>query len=963
VVGANAGIFQHTFTDGNNTITLDWTISDDPIYQPSPAPGTKGRIGNGALFDGQSYIEITDATVPAELTNEFTIMGWIRPQTVGSGIERLFGAGNEASVNGYNIALDNGQLLFQTNGVEQYLSNVTIEPDLWQHIAVVFDSNNDAHFYLDGAFQETVTGTSPANANNDDPLFIGARIDVNGNIVQAFTGLIDELGVYGRSLTTAELYGIYLRELRWYRDKATSYLTIDTDKPTIELLSDADYWQNGYIQLAVATTDATSAVRLLDFGLKAPGESVFSWQGAVRCVESINSSGAWCPYFDSTLLGGEGVYELQFRVVDGVGNETFSSIYTLYVDGTAPTATSNYSGEWMLPSSQDDVALQWTVTLSGTLNDPDLATIPPVAGSGVATDTVLVDLVDGTGGRFSDEPQAATVNGTTWTIDYQMRGVRPQGTYSITLSLADWVGNEAAVTVGTVRLDERPATVDFNGWDLSTTISQTMVLSGTSSDLPDWGGDVVSHHFEEAVGATTFYNTASSQFYTITHSSCISCPNAGISTLFGNGVQFNGTDERIDTPFVLNPATETFAVSVWINVASLGSQRVILQQLDGTGTGRTWLYVLGGNGKIQSNLGGVLATTTAVTVGEWHHVALTYDGKILYLYLDGNLEASGVRSPEWTDGTLQLGLSKGNGSPFAGILDEFTLYDRTLDAQEIYALAQKDVAGVATIELALKAADFMTETTTVITGWVPVTTNFNTETVLDWQYPLPPDLEDFYTIYLRGNDAFGNQGRTNAVWRGLIDMVSPVITATAQQTWDGNAPVTDYSFVFQDFILDDGSFVQPCAAGELVSLTYNDSNLPHDGLAYELSGSCRVAGHETSRDLTVCDVAGHCTTETVVARVAHLLIISKENATDARLQWTQPTGYCGYAVHRSPTPYFVPNAGTEIDTVSGGTNTYLLSGGLLTTPRFYTIVATDCISGVAIANEVGVMQMPIVAGD
>ena len=59
-------------------------------------------------------------------------------------------------------------------------------------------------------------------------------------------------------MSEAEINGIYLRELRWYRDKATTYLTVDTDAPTIELLSDAAYWPNGYNQLAVATTDATS---------------------------------------------------------------------------------------------------------------------------------------------------------------------------------------------------------------------------------------------------------------------------------------------------------------------------------------------------------------------------------------------------------------------------------------------------------------------------------------------------------------------------------------------------------------------------------------------------------------------------------------------------------------------------------------------------------------------------------
>ncbi len=853
--------------------TLSQTMDGETVTQPNPAPGTKGRIGNGVLFDGNGNIEVENATVPAALTNDFTIMAWIRPEGDGVGGERIFGAGGEASFDGYNFGLYNGNLLFQTYGIQQYQTGVQVTPDRWQHVAVVFDINNDAHFYLDGAFQQTVTGTSPANANTDDPLFIGARTDGNGDIIQGYTGMIDELALYGRSLTEAELYGIYLRELRWYRDKAVTYLTVDTDTPTIELLSDAAYWPDGYIQLAVATTDATSGVSLLDFGLKAPGESDFTWQGAPRCAESDDNGGAWCPYFDSTQLGGEGVYELQFRAVDAVGNETLSPVYMLYVDGTAPTASGNYTGQWVQPSAQSDANLSWILALSGSLSDPDLATTPAIAGSGVATNTVLVDLVDAFGGRFSDAPQQATVSGNTWSLDYQMRGVRPQGTYTVSLTVADVVGNEAALTLGTLRLDERPPAVDFDDRSLGTVISNTAVLSGTAGDLPDWGDSVVEHYFEEPAGSTLFYNTTNSQFYTPTHSTCTSCPTAGVPALFGNGVQFDGVDDFIDVPFVINPAAQSFAASVWINVTHLDSQRVIVQQLDDNGTGRTWLYILT-NGKIQSNLGGVLATTSSITPGEWHHVALTYDGADLRLYLDGRLEASAARTPETTEGDLWLGVNKSGGSPFMGTMDEFALYDRALSDHEIYALAQQDVVGVKSVDVAITPAVFVTDTTTLPTDWVSVTVISEGAKKTAWQYALPAGLEDFYEISARSTDAFGNLGRSYTAWRGLIDTVAPTVVGNGLHVGSGASAWTEYTFTFTDFLLDESSYVQPCGSGSLVSLRYADPVLPYDGLPYQVTAICSVAGHEASRDLTVCDVAGHCTTITVIPRLATELTLT-----------------------------------------------------------------------------------------
>lgn len=859
------------------------TVGGETVYQPSPAPGTKGRIANGALFDGQSYIQVNDAAVPAALTNDFTIMAWIRPEFVdGSNIQRIIAAGIDASTNGYGFALENGDLMFHAQGVQRYVSNVTIEPDRWQHVAVVFDSSNDAHFYLNGQHQQTIAGSSPANPNNDDPLYIGARINSGGNLVQTFDGMIDELAVYGRTLTEAELYGIYLRELRWYRDKATTYLTIDTDSPTIELLSDAAYWPDGYIQLAVATTDATSAVTLLDFGLKAPGETEFSWHGATPCAEtSVNA--AWCPNFDSSQLGGEGAYEMQFRAVDAVGNETLSTIYTLYVDGTAPTAAglATYDGRlWDLPTTD---ALHWQLSLSGTLADPDLVATPSVAGSGVVTNTVMVSLVDGIGGLVSEKPQQATVTGSAWAIDYEITGLRPQGVYTIVVSLEDAVGNGTTTAVGSLSFDERSPNVELSYWELPTTIiSQTTTLSGAVTELPDWGDNVVEHHFEEMAGATLFYNTASSQYITPSHSSCGTCPTAGGAALFGSGVQFDGIDDQIDIPFVINPITNTFAASVWFNVTDLSGTHILLQQLDGTGVGRTWLGVQS-SGVLYTYLGGsALNGQTAVSLNEWHHAAVTYDGQTVRLYLDGRLEASQLRTLEASDGDMRLGVDKTGNDRFTGMMDEFILYDRALKTDEIYVLAQSGTSGIASVEIAIVAQDFVTDTVglqlrmnEVITHWVNTTVDTTGTNLTSWHYALPTDMEDFYEVYLRSSDLYSNTERDNGVWRGLIDMVPPTVVGSGHQIGSGPAAQTEYIFTFTDFLLDESSYMQPCDSGELVSLRYDNPAFPHDGLPHEVTATCQVPGHETSRDLTACDIAGHCTTITInpTSGILHLLTV------------------------------------------------------------------------------------------
>jgi hypothetical protein len=95
-------------------------------------------------------------------------------------------------------------------------------------------------------------------------------------------------------------------------------------------------------------------------------------------------------------------------------------------------------------------------------------------------------------------------------------------------------------------------------------------------------------------------------------------------------------------------------------------------------------------------------------------------------------------------------------------------------------------------------------------------------------------------------------------------MVPPAVLGSGQYIGGGTAAQTEYTFSFSDFILDETSYVQPCNAGSLVSLTYNDSLLPQDGLPYDVVATCRVPGHEASRDITACDTVNHCTTVTII---------------------------------------------------------------------------------------------------
>jgi len=90
-----------------------------------------------------------------------------------------------------------------------------------------------------------------------------------------------------------------------------------------------------------------------------------------------------------------------------------------------------------------------------------------------------------------------------------------------------------------------------------------------------------------------------------------------------------------------------------------------------------------------------IRTTRKLTLGDWYHVALTYDGSAraagLQLYINGKLHQSEVLQDNLsgtikTDAELQVG-NKGLGKPFRGSIDDLRLYERVLDKAEVEQLA------------------------------------------------------------------------------------------------------------------------------------------------------------------------------------------------------------------------------------------------------------------------------------
>lgn len=107
-----------------------------------------------------------------------------------------------------------------------------------------------------------------------------------------------------------------------------------------------------------------------------------------------------------------------------------------------------------------------------------------------------------------------------------------------------------------------------------------------------------------------------------------------------------------------------------------------------------------------SNWGGVLSGPTLST-GEWHHVAVANIGGRLSLYLDGSVVNTATWPAESINTPAGSKLYIGKAGPadsyrrLQGSVDEVSIYNRALSAQEILAIFNAGSAGKCTNEIVL----------------------------------------------------------------------------------------------------------------------------------------------------------------------------------------------------------------------------------------------------------------------
>lgn len=178
----------------------------------------------------------------------------------------------------------------------------------------------------------------------------------------------------------------------------------------------------------------------------------------------------------------------------------------------------------------------------------------------------------------------------------------------------------------------------------------------------------------------------------------------------GNAFSLAGipaSDDHVSISNAANLEPQTLTVDVWVKATGLGDfndlRGAVIVSKDHT-TGVSYaLFGPGNTNRITATVDMTDGTRAEVvspnpfSFNEWHHVAMTWDGSTLKLYVNGILQgtdAVGAKTILYQDIDVNIGRHPFfEARYFAGLIDEVELFDRALTETEIQDIFGADIDG------------------------------------------------------------------------------------------------------------------------------------------------------------------------------------------------------------------------------------------------------------------------------
>jgi glucose/arabinose dehydrogenase len=358
---------------------------------------------------------------------------------------------------------------------------------------------------------------------------------------------------------------------------------------------------------------------------------------------------------------------------------------------------------------------------------------------------------------------------------------------------------------------------------------------------------------------------------------------------YGNAISFDGVNDFVTAPDSASlDLTTTGTIEAWVRLNAVGRWHGLIAKgnantdaahnyaLEVTNLNRA-RCILGNGTSFQ-----VLDSTVTFAAGTFRHLACTWNGTTLALYVDGALNASTAQTmtPAGNTAPLSLGQFGGNSDQLSGILDEVRIYSRALAVAEIQADMNTPIATGPNTPPTISAIGNQTTNEDTATGPIAFT-------VGDSETPAAnltlSGSSSNATLVPNANIAFGGSGANRTVT--VTPAANQSGTATITVTASDGALSTPTSFGLTVNAINDAPTISPIAnqattAGVAVgplSVTVGDVETAAGSLTLSGSSSNQAlvpdsniafGGSGASRTVTVTPAPGATGTATITITVS-----------------------------------------------------------------------------------------------